>query len=122
MSKGPGQPTKYLETYCIEVVDFLAGGHSLTAFAGHIGVNPDTIHEWQNKHPEFSDAIKRGRSKAVLWWEKKLMDCKQGGEVAAAIFGLKNRARDEWRDKIDHELSGPNGGPIRWATETEKHD
>lgn len=120
-----GRPSKYQDAYCVEVVDFLAEGHSMAAFAGHIGVNPDTTAEWEKVHPEFSDAVKRGRAKAVLWWEKKLMVGKASGEVTAAIFGLKNRAASEWRDKVDHELrgAGHDGAHLmRWATETEKHD
>jgi hypothetical protein len=34
-------------------------------------------------------------------------------DTTAQIFWLKNRRRHEWRDKQDHELSGPDGGPIK---------
>jgi hypothetical protein len=34
------------------------------------------------------------------------------------IFWLKNRCPQEWRDKLNHELGGVNGGPaileVRW--------
>jgi hypothetical protein len=29
---------------------------------------------------------------------------------------LKNRRKDEWRDKHEVEHSGPNGGPIKTAS------
>lgn len=32
--------------------------------------------------------------------------------VTAAIFWLKNRRGQEWRDKVATELSGPDGGPV----------
>lgn len=33
-------------------------------------------------------------------------------DPTSAIFWLKNRRKDQWRDKQEHEHSGPNGGPI----------
>lgn len=39
-------------------------------------------------------------------------------DTAAAIFWLKNRQKDKWREKIETEHTGKDGGPI--STET-KH-
>jgi hypothetical protein len=36
-------------------------------------------------------------------------------DPTAAIFWLKNRQKDKWRDKREEEVSGPNGGPIQTA-------
>lgn len=33
-------------------------------------------------------------------------------ETAALCFWLKNREKDKWRDRYDHELTGRNGKPI----------
>ena len=33
-------------------------------------------------------------------------------DTTAAIFWLKNRQKSKWRDKQDHEISGPDGKPI----------
>jgi len=33
-------------------------------------------------------------------------------DTTAAIFWLKNRRPDEWRDRQQHELTGKDGGPI----------
>jgi hypothetical protein len=30
------------------------------------------------------------------------------------VFGLKNLASDDWRDRIEH--TGADGGPISWET------
>ncbi len=98
----------YRDAYCDEVVDFLKDGHSLAAFAGHIGVSPDTLYEWMKTHPEFAEAVKRAKAKSILWWERRLLDLAQTGQgnAAAITFGLKNRAPQEWRDKTHTELSG----------------
>jgi hypothetical protein len=33
-------------------------------------------------------------------------------DPVSAIFWLKNRQRTKWRDKIDHELTGKDEGPV----------
>jgi hypothetical protein len=33
-------------------------------------------------------------------------------DPVACIFWLKNRRPDLWRDKVDHSLTGKDGGPI----------
>lgn len=108
-----GRPSKYQQAYCNEVIECLAQGHSITAFAGTIGVARSSIFKWAEENEEFSDAIKVGQAKAVLFWEKKLTTMGAKDNVTAVIFGLKNRARDEWSDRVISELTGPDGGPIK---------
>jgi hypothetical protein len=33
-------------------------------------------------------------------------------DTAAASLWLRNRRKDEWRDKQSHQHAGPDGGPI----------
>lgn len=103
-----GRPSKYSEAYCNEVIEFLAGGHSVTAFAGHIGVARSTVFKWAEEIPEFSDALKVGQAKATALWETILVKVARdgGGNATAAIFGLKNRASEDWADKIVNEHAG----------------
>ena len=114
-ARGPGgRPTKYDPEYCEQAIAFMSQGYSITAFAGSIQVSRQTVYQWAEDHPEFSDALNVARSAAALWWENRLRDVAEKGEgnATAAIFGLKNRAADEWRDKQSHEHSGPDGGAI----------
>lgn len=103
-----GRPSKYDPAYCEQVIEFLKEGYSLTAFAGSIGVCRDTISEWGNVHEEFSAALKIATAKSVLWWEgrNRAVAMGQPGNAVSCIFGLKNRAREEWRDKQEVEHSG----------------
>lgn len=109
-----GRPTGYDPEYCEQAITFLADGYSLAALAGHIGVARSTIYKWVDEHEEFSDAVKRGQAKAVLWWENANRSLATGGEgnATSIVFGLKNRAADEWRDVKATEISGPDGAPI----------
>ena len=106
-----GRPTKYDPAFCDDVLPFMAEGYSATALAGHIGVSRSTLYLWMDQHPEFSDAVKEGMAASAIWWENRLRDVASGGEgnATAAIFGLKNRAADDWRDKQAHEHTSPDG-------------
>ena len=64
-----GRPSSYRKKYCKVVIDLMAEGYSKEACAGHIGVAKSTIYEWEKHHQEFSDALKLGVTKSVLFWE-----------------------------------------------------
>jgi hypothetical protein len=103
-----GRPTTYNPDYCEQVGKFLAEGYSLGAFAGSIGVARSTVYKWAEEHPEFSDAVKTGQAGSQFWWEKRNREFAATGEgnATAIIFGLKNRAADDWRDKQELEHTG----------------
>lgn len=110
-----GRPTKYKEEYCEEIVQFMAQGFSMTAFAGSIGVGRQTITDWANEHEEFSLSVKRGKAACALWWEMVAQKGALGGEAnpTLCIFGLKNMAKDDWSDTVKGEFTGKDGGAIK---------
>ena len=93
-----GRPTDYLPEYCDLVIEQMAQGISLGAFAGVIGMSKQTVYRWIREHADFSDAVARARAKQQLRWELKLLHSRKGAEVMASIFALKNIAPDQWRD------------------------
>jgi len=111
---------KYRPGYCDVAKEFLSEGHSMVGLAGHLGVCRYTLYEWRKKFPEFDEAVSIGQAGAALWWEERLralaMD-KDAGNSASVIFGLKNRASDDWRDRT--EVTGPEGGPVEMVVRRE---
>jgi len=89
----------------------MAEGYSVKALAGHLGVNYSTVYEWADKHPEFSDALKDGQAAASVWWESVLRKVASTGDgnASAAIFGVKNRSQEEWRDKVEQDHTSSDG-------------
>ena len=89
---------------------------TLARFAVSIGVVKDTLYDWATaktpdgelKHPEFSAAYK----KAKHLQEANLIEgtLKNAYNSTFAIFTAKNVLG--WRDKVDQEISGPNGSPL----------
>jgi hypothetical protein len=112
MSKGNkgGRPSTYKPEYCDQIIEFMGLGHSMKAFAAHIGVHSETIHQWGKKNPEFAVAIKKGKERCQLWWEKLGMALATGhkspaghdyrrGNPTVFIWMTKNLLG--WSDKLD---------------------
>ena len=103
-----GRPTTYKPEYCEAVIEHMAEGASLTSFAASVDCSRSTIGEWMLANPEFSAAVKIGKAKCATWWEKisRTNALEGGGNATLCIFGLKNMAPDEWREKQEVEHSG----------------
>jgi len=108
------------------------------ALAEYFEVDVSTISRWKNEHPEFKEALKRGKDtfdterveqallhRAIGYSHPEDDIRVVNGEVvitptvrhyppdtAAAIFWLKNRQRDRWRDKIEHDHGVQEDNPI----------
>lgn len=94
-----GRPTVYLPKFCKEVIEFMAHGFSLSAFAGTIGVSRETIYAWSETIPDFGEALKRARAARTLYWETRLKSAEK--DTRAVIFALRNACSEEWKDKPD---------------------
>ena len=103
-----GRPSKYKPTYCDLVIEHMSEGASLTSFAAEIGVARSSINEWMENHAEFSEAVKIGKAKCAAWWEKLGRNNAITGEGNATlvIFGLKNMAPEDFRDKQEVHQTG----------------
>ena len=118
MARGSGgRPSKYDPEYCEAVIDHMSAGASLTSFAAEVGVARSTITEWTDTHPEFSAAVKRAKAKCAAWWELqgRTLAVNGGGNATLVIFGLKNMADEDWRDKQAVEHTGPDGSPVAFV-------
>lgn len=132
-----GRPTDYnpnLHPWLAEA--WAATGLTEPEIAAKLGKADSTLRAWK-KFPEFSAALKRGKeipddrverslyqraigyshpSEKVFQFEGRVVRAKIvehcPPDVTACIFWLKNRRRDQWRDKQDHELTGKNGAPL----------
>jgi hypothetical protein len=110
-----GRPSSFKPEFCKLVVSFCSQGYSLSGFAGHILVSRQTIDTWMHEHPLFFEACSRARVAAALWWEQRAIAVAAkgttgGSQAQMIMFGLKNLAADDWRDRIEH--TGADGGPI----------
>ena len=130
-----GRPTKFDPQVCRQAERLCKLGATDAELADFFQVNEDTIYSWKKDHPEFSEALKKGKTLADATVADRLYMRATGyrhlafkmfvheGKVltkryvehyppdtGAAIFWLKNRRPDLWRDRVEH--TGKDGGPI----------
>ena len=131
---GNGGPQKYDPKFAAQAEKACQAGFTDMELADLLGVNVRTINEWKAAHIEFGSALKAGKAEADARVERSLFARANGyeheevdirvvsGEIVqtpirryyppdttAAIFWLKNRRPQDWRDKTDVEHSGTIG-------------
>lgn len=114
MTQLMGRPTKYYPEIISKIDEYLATtGREQTelpsyeGLAIYLGVNPDSLYEWQKKYPDFSETLK----KIVARQKKQLMDDGlYGGKdvnAAMAIFLLKVNHGMKDGDNQGLTINGP---------------
>jgi len=127
-----GRPTKYKAEYAKQAYNHCLLRATDADLANFFEVEESTIYNWKNTHPDFLEAIKRGREIAdqevaaalkhramgYSHSEDKIFLGKDGEPVivpttkhyppdpTAMIFWLKNRQPTWWRDKHEVAHSG----------------
>lgn len=125
-----GRPTKYEGEKTIKYAVKLANlGATNDQIADFLEVNVDTLYEWGEKHPEFSESLKRAKEihddqlveksllKRATGYIRTIERLDKDGCAVACqeelppdptsmIFWLKNRQPQKWRDRQELEHSG----------------
>jgi len=144
-----GRPSEYRDEYAAQAEKLCMLGATDSELADFFEVSVRTVHRWKLDHEEFCHSVKSGKEKADERVERSLYQKATGynyteeqafkvkvaqhkeevevveverhapADTTAAIFWLKNRRKEEWRDKIDHSLSAPDGGPVQHRFEVE---
>lgn len=70
--------------------------------AHNIGIGRTTLYEWEQKEPNIANALKKGREVVDFEVENALLKNAMEGNVTAQIFWLKNRKKEQWREKIEY--------------------
>ena len=69
--------------------------------AYNMGIAKSTFYEWKKKNKDFSNALKKNKDIVDFEVENALLKSAMEGNVTAQIFWLKNRKKNEWREKIE---------------------
>jgi len=117
-SRGSGRPSKYEPWMCEVAEEVLARGPAFTliSVAAGLDVAPSTVSKWITEHPDFSDAVQRGRAKGVCIGEMYLDQMMRFGAAPGAFnalqLGLMNRVRalhglgEEWLNPKQRQDAG----------------
>lgn len=74
--------------------------------AHNMGIGLTTLKEWRKKEPTIEATLKKGREVVDFEVENALLKNALEGNVTAQIFWLKNRKKNEWREKIEYLNTG----------------
>lgn len=127
------RPSKYNPDYSKQARKLCRLGATDKELADFFGVAESTLNKWKEDYPEFSESLKEGKALADAEVADKLYKRATGYEHAAvkivanantgqehivnyteryppdttaAIFWLKNRRPDLWRDKTEQKIEG----------------
>ena len=77
-------------------------GLSKEQIAHNIGIGRTTLFEWEQKEPNIANTLKKGREVVDFEVENALLKNALDGNVTAQIFWLKNRKKEQWREKVEN--------------------
>lgn len=137
-----GRPADYKPEYAKQAEKLCQLGATDQELADFFDVDARTIYRWKHDHDDFCQALKAGKDVADERVERSLYQraigyeqdevkifmpanspapiyapyrAKVAPDVTAAIFWLKNRRKDDWREKqeVDHTSSDGSMSPAR---------
>lgn len=125
-----GRPSGYKPEYAVQAEKLCRLGATDVELADFFGVSDRTIYRWANQYDDFCQALKAGKDAADERVERSLYHRATGytfdaekifqfqGEVVrapyrehvppdttAAIFWLKNRRKEDWKDRHDSTVT-----------------
>jgi hypothetical protein len=138
------RPSKFKQEYIEQARKLCKLGATDRELADFFEVTEKTLNNWKLESDEFLQSLKSGKDEADDRVERSLFARAVGyvhddidirvvegrieqtpivkhyaPDTTAAIFWLKNRRKEEWRDKVTQEHTGPNGGPVETVTRIE---
>ena len=133
-----GRPSKYKPEYCKQAAHLCKLGATDREMAEFFAVSEATLNTWKIIEPDFLEALKRSKAhsdnrveislyrRAVGYSYDSVKIFQYEGvpvevpyvehvppDVTAQIFWLKNRRKEQWRDRHDTTLSNPPGETFR---------
>lgn len=134
-----GRPSKYKPEHAEIASALCKAGATDPEIAENLKISISTLSQWKIVHPEFMEALTRGKKVADKRVVESLYKRATGytydavkifmpagakapiyapfvehvpPDPTSMIFWLKNRDRENWRDKHDHEHTGKDGAPL----------
>lgn len=137
-----GRPSSYRPEFAAQAYKLCLLGATDLKLADFFGVCEKTLNEWKSHHAEFLQSMQAGkdeadaeiasalfnRAKGYSHPEDDIRTVAMGGkseivitptvkhyppDTQAASLWLRNRQPKLWRDKMDLEHTGKDGGPIQ---------
>ena len=112
-----GRPTKYTPEIAERIATRVAMGNYRETAAAAEGIAKSTFFEWLDRYSDFSDLIEKADAQAEGKRVKTILQAADGGKWQAAAWYLERKCFDRWGRKDRHELTGKDGGGIKYEVE-----
>ena len=115
-----GRPSKYKPEFCERILELAAEGAGWSEYAAEFGIDRTTLYDWAESHEEFSTVLKRAKVLEQAWWESEARLNVRHKEFNANLWGrsVMARFRDDYTERKVTEVSGPDGGAIKFEAKT----
>ena len=103
----------YKTDYDERLIEHLNRGLSYESFAGVVGVNRDTLYEWEKRYPTWKEAKALGKMKSLLFWERMGIAGTAGHIKGFNLGGwvINMRNRHNWKTR-DTTIEAPKDDEI----------
>ena len=91
-----GRPSKYLPDTVAAIIAAVEGGATYRHAAASVGVSERTLHDWQVRHPQFSQALKTAEASACMAAIGTIRRAAEAGTWQAAAWYLERRYPAEY--------------------------
>lgn len=105
LRKKPGRPPMYNAERVSKICELLSKGETKENAAKMAGISPAILYDWQNRYPEFLEAVKRARTEFENW--------QMNGILESATKSLKRLVEGYEYDEIENEYEQDGKGGYR---------
>ena len=110
-----GRPSLYDPKHCDVVEAHGRNGKSQEQIAALLDVDPATLRNWAEAHPEFFLALTRAKVFEQAWWEDVGQEALFADKFNSAVWAksVSSRFREKYTEKVVQEQTGANGEAIK---------
>jgi hypothetical protein len=106
-----GRPSKLTDARVATICEALRKGSTRKAAYESVGISKETFSDWMGKYSAFSDAVTRAEAECENRMAQVIVDA-AADDWRAAECWLKRRRREDWSEKVDHDLT-TGGKPFK---------
>lgn len=106
-----GRPTKKTPVTEKKLFDALRRGNTRRAACAYAGISEQTLSEWSNSFPEFSEACTRAENAAECGFVDVIQEAADAGDWKAGAWWLERRRKQDYASRS--ELTGKGGAAIQ---------
>lgn len=104
-----GRPSKYKKAYCSRIVELAKQGLLPISWAADLQVSKQTLHQWRQDHPEFSDAFSLAKTISESEMTKRgiegdSLDLAKAKYYLSAAFGVSEVQKQEVKQDLTAKI------------------